>query len=102
MAKIAVFVDLQEARVYSTFTFNSLYSQWLNDSPWKQPNLTHMPQPTDKQNTAPGAKTVVKKRFNSRVIRTNTKCKDCSKDLVKSEGETCDECRLTKLGWRKA
>lgn len=55
-----------------------------------------MPQPfTSRPN--PGKR----KTSSQRVVRTNTRCKECSKELEKKEGEVCDECRLTKLGWRK-
>lgn len=37
-----------------------------------------------------------------RVVRTNINCKICSRELRKREGEVCDECRFTQLGWKKS
>jgi len=30
-----------------------------------------------------------------------TNCGECKVELRKGEGETCDSCRLSKLGWKK-
>lgn len=34
-------------------------------------------------------------------MRTNTHCLQCKRELRKNEGEVCDECRMSNMGWKK-
>lgn len=55
-------------------------------------------QPTPPEKTVKPAK-----KMRSRIQQLpGARCKECQKELRKNEGDVCDECRLQKMGWKKA